>query len=115
MQTHKDIEGAIVGGGIAGLSTAVACHQAGLDAHVFEAAPEFKALGTSLSRWPSAMACFADWGLAPQIRKRGQTIEQLAWRHLDGRAIFQQPLSDLKQRFQCGTAFPAPSQQGLNA
>jgi len=90
-----DVDIAIIGGGIAGLSAALACHTLGHKAHVFEAAPEFKAMGTSLSLWPNAMGCLADWGLDKQITQRGSVVDQLAWRRLDGRAYFEHPLNGL--------------------
>lgn len=86
---------AIVRGGIAGLSAAVACHQKGIRAHVFEAAEGFSAVGTSLTLWPNAMQCLNDWGLGDQVSSAGRIVEQLAWRRLDGRPYFEQPLTDI--------------------
>lgn len=45
----SDIDIAIIGDGIAGLFAALAYTKNGRNAHVFEAAPEFLSLGTSLS------------------------------------------------------------------
>lgn len=90
-----EIEIAIIGGGIAGLSAAIACHQNNIDAHVYEAAPEFKPLGTSLSLWPNAMQCLSDWGLDGEVAARGAMVKQVAWRRPDGRAYFAHALDDL--------------------
>ena len=46
----------IIGGGIGGLATALALHQAGLRPLVFERAPELREVGSGLSLWP---ACWA--------------------------------------------------------
>ncbi len=89
-----DVDIAIIGGGIAGLSAAAACSQIGRDAHVFEAAPAFAPIGTSLSLWPNAMACLHEWGLADQIAHDGAPINSVAWRRYDGRAYFTNDLSD---------------------
>jgi len=93
---HVDI--AIIGAGIAGLSAAVACHQKTIDAQVFEAAPDFKPLGTSLSLWPNAMQCLQDWGLDQAVASSGEIIEQIAWRRFDGKPYFTQPLNGLYEK-----------------
>ncbi len=90
-----DVDIAIVGGGIAGLAAAVACHRAGLSAHVFESAPAFAPLGTSLSIWPNAMGCLADWGLDKKVQTAGAPIASLAWRRPSGRAYFARSLDGL--------------------
>lgn len=89
-----DVDIAIIGGGIAGLSAAVACTQVGRDAHVFEAAPAFASIGTSLSLWPNAMASLRDWGIAEQIAMDGASINTVAWRRHDGRAYFTNNMSE---------------------
>jgi 2-polyprenyl-6-methoxyphenol hydroxylase-like FAD-dependent oxidoreductase len=97
MANATDIDIAIIGGGIAGLSAAIACKAAGVEAHVYEAAPAFAPLGTSLSLWPNAMACLAKWGLAEAVAQDGQVIDHIAWRRPDGRPYFVYPLAGLTQ------------------
>ncbi|MEL6571921.1 MAG: FAD-dependent monooxygenase [Pseudomonadota bacterium] len=91
----KEIDIAIIGGGIAGLSAAIAIEKAGLTAQVFEAAPVIQPLGTSLSLWPNAMTCLTDWGCDVPIRESGHRIGGLAWRRPDGRPYFARDLDDL--------------------
>ncbi len=91
----NEIDIAIVGGGIAGLSAAIAIEKAGLTAQVFEAAPVIKPLGTSLSLWPNAMACLKDCGCDLPVRESGHPIGSLAWRRPDGKPYFARPLDDL--------------------
>jgi salicylate hydroxylase len=57
------VDVAIVGGGIAGLTTAVALTQAGLDVHVYEQAPAYGEVGGHLTMDPAAVAVLARWGL----------------------------------------------------
>lgn len=90
---HVDI--AIIGAGIAGLSCAVACHRNNINATVFEAAPDFKPIGTSISLWPNAIHCLANWGIDAAIANSGEIIEQIAWRRPDGTPYFVQPLQEL--------------------
>jgi len=49
----------IVGGGIAGLSSAIALRDAGFDVEIFEQAPELVPMGAALSLWPNAMTVLA--------------------------------------------------------
>ncbi len=66
---------AIVGGGIGGLSLALALHQRGLPCRVFETVPEVKELGVGITLLPHAMRELAALGLQPQIEALG--IENL--------------------------------------
>src|SRR5437870_1509250 len=58
----------IIGGGIAGLSFALALKQRGLDSRVYETVPELKPLGVGISLLPHAMREFSALGLEPAIR-----------------------------------------------
>ncbi|MEL6641110.1 MAG: FAD-dependent monooxygenase [Pseudomonadota bacterium] len=91
----KEIDIAVIGGGIAGLSAAIAIAKAGFKPQVFEAAPVLAPLGTSLSLWPNAMACLADWGVDLPVRESGQKISALSWRRPNGRPYFVHDLSAL--------------------
>lgn len=51
-------KGIIIGGGIAGLTTAIAMEQAGMDFAVYEAAPELKPYGAGIWMAPNAMQVF---------------------------------------------------------
>lgn len=91
----QDVDLAIIGGGVAGLSAAVACQHVKRVAHVYEAAPAFKPIGTSLSLWPNAMVCLEDWGLDRKIANSGEPIHQVAWRKPDDGAYFEVPLQEI--------------------
>ena len=53
----------IIGGGIAGLSTAIALEQAGIECHVFEAAPMIREVGAGIWLAPNAMQVFHNLGI----------------------------------------------------
>lgn len=55
--------GLILGGGIAGLALSAALRRGGVDARLFEAAPELRASGTGLVLGPSALKALAVLGL----------------------------------------------------
>ena len=44
----------IIGGGIGGVATAVALHQVGIDAVVYERAPKLREAGVGMMLWPNA-------------------------------------------------------------
>ena len=59
----------IIGGGIAGLTTAIALNKIGIETLVFESAPEIKALGAGLTLGANAMKAFKHIGIADDIIK----------------------------------------------
>src|SRR6185295_15489816 len=58
---------AIVGGGIGGLTLALALHQRGIPCRVYESAPEVKELGVGITLLPHAMREMAALGLAEAL------------------------------------------------
>ena len=61
----------IIGGGIGGLTTAIALQQRGIDATVFEAAPEIKALGAGIVMASNAMQVLQRLGVAEKVKANG--------------------------------------------
>jgi 2-polyprenyl-6-methoxyphenol hydroxylase-like FAD-dependent oxidoreductase len=57
----------IIGGGIAGLTTAIALQRAGFESVVFEAAPEFREVGAGIALSVNAMKALAALGLDEEI------------------------------------------------
>lgn len=60
----------IVGGGIGGVATAVALHQAGIDAVVYERAPELREVGAGMMLWPNATRVMRSFGLLEEVVTR---------------------------------------------
>ncbi|WP_405551692.1 FAD-dependent oxidoreductase [Streptomyces sp. NBC_01171] len=65
----------VAGGGIVGLTTAIALHKAGIDAVVYEQAPEIRAAGAGLGIWANAMAVFDELGIGEQLRSIAKPTE----------------------------------------
>ncbi|MFD8807622.1 FAD-dependent monooxygenase [Streptomyces sp. NPDC059597] len=65
----------VAGGGIVGLTTAIALHKAGIDAVVYEQAPEIRAAGAGLGLWANAMAVFDELGIGDRIRAIAKPAE----------------------------------------
>ncbi len=64
----------IVGGGIAGLTTAIALNKAGFFTTIFEAAPEVKAVGAGLALAANAMKAFQKIGIAEDVIAEGRIL-----------------------------------------
>jgi 2-polyprenyl-6-methoxyphenol hydroxylase-like FAD-dependent oxidoreductase len=61
---------AIIGGGIGGIAAAVALHQAGIDATVYERAPRLHEVGAGMMLWPNASRVLRDLGLLEKVVAR---------------------------------------------
>ena len=59
---------AIIGGGIGGLTTAIALKQRGITAHVYDAARELRAVGAGIWMPSNAMQVFGRLQIAPDLR-----------------------------------------------
>jgi 2-polyprenyl-6-methoxyphenol hydroxylase-like FAD-dependent oxidoreductase len=83
---------AIIGGGIGGLTAALALRQFGFAPQVFEQAPDLLEVGASILMWPNAMRVFDRLGLATTIRARGAVLKDARWLRRDGRFLNEFPL-----------------------
>jgi salicylate hydroxylase len=92
---HKDIEIAVVGGGIGGLAAAISLLQAGFDVHVFEQSRVMREVGAGLQVSPNASRVLHRLGLADELAKLGVrpfAFHQRRWK--DGRTLLKTPLAD---------------------
>ena len=69
--TDKKSEILIIGGGIGGLTLALALHKRGIPCRIFEAAPEFKPLGVGINMMPHAIRVLTSLGLQSNLEKYG--------------------------------------------
>lgn len=67
----------ILGGGIAGLTTALALQQKNLDYTVFEAVPEIKTIGSGISLAGNAMKVLEQLQVAEHVKARGHIITSM--------------------------------------
>ena len=73
---------AIVGGGVGGLTTAIALIRKGFDVAVFEQSPAITQLGASLQLGPNALRLMSELGLLPALRTIGvlpDAVDFLRW------------------------------------
>ena len=78
---------AIVGGGIGGLTAALALRARGIDASVFEQAEVVREIGAGVSIHPNAARLLKRIGLDDQLRKIGSPINGITLRSSQGDAI----------------------------
>src|SRR6202163_2782231 len=78
---------AIVGGGIGGLTTALALRARGLDVTVFEQAEVLREIGAGVSIHPNAARLLRRIGLEDQLQKIGSPIGGITLRTSQGDAI----------------------------
>ena len=81
----------IIGGGIGGLSPALALHQRGIPCQVYESVPEIKALGVGISLLPHAMREFSALGLEPRLRQLAIEIREHKFFNRYGQFIYSEP------------------------
>ncbi|MGE4338592.1 MAG: flavin-dependent oxidoreductase [Pigmentiphaga sp.] len=81
----------IIGGGIGGLTLALALHSKGLPAIVYEAAAEIKPLGVGLNLLPHAMAQLAELGVAEALIQKGIQTQEYCFFTRNGQLVFKEP------------------------
>jgi 2-polyprenyl-6-methoxyphenol hydroxylase-like FAD-dependent oxidoreductase len=81
---------AIVGGGICGLSLALNLHRRGIEARVYERAPEIKPLGVGITLLPHAMREFSALGLGEQLLAAGIENRESHFYNRFGQLIYRE-------------------------
>ena len=75
----------VVGGGIGGLSAALALRRAGWDTTVLERAPEFREVGAGITLMANALTALDALGVGAEVRAQGSVDAQGGTRVPDGR------------------------------
>jgi 2-polyprenyl-6-methoxyphenol hydroxylase-like FAD-dependent oxidoreductase len=81
----------IVGGGIAGLTTALFLERIGIRARVFEAATEYRPIGVGINMLPHAMRDLDALGLTPALAALGIEAREFAFYNRHGQHIYSEP------------------------
>ncbi|HME97755.1 MAG TPA: flavin-dependent oxidoreductase [Methylomirabilota bacterium] len=82
---------AIVGGGIGGLTLALALHQRGLACRVYESAPEVRELGVGITLLPHAMRVLTALGLGESLASQGIENRESCFFNRFGQLIYSEP------------------------
>jgi 2-polyprenyl-6-methoxyphenol hydroxylase-like FAD-dependent oxidoreductase len=89
----------VVGGGIGGLTAAVALRQAGIETVVYERVTEYKELGTGLHIAINAMRALRELGLADSVAERaGTPVERMQFLNHRGKLLSEWPVADLARK-----------------
>ena len=78
---------AIIGGGIGGLTAALALRQAGFEAEVYEQAPALLDVGAAIAIWPNAMRVLDRLQVGDKIREQAGVMEEIRWLDQHGRLL----------------------------
>jgi 5-methylphenazine-1-carboxylate 1-monooxygenase len=91
MNAGKEMEVAIAGGGIGGLSLALNLHKSGISCHVYEVAPEIKELGVGITLLPHAMRELTTLGVQDAIIAAGIENLESCFFNRFGQLLYKEP------------------------
>ena len=99
----------IIGGGIAGLASALALTRRGWQVEVLERAPEFTEVGAGLSLWPNALRALDALGVGEPARGRAMLAGQAGIRDAAGRWLSRSDTAELERRYGPVAMITAPT------
>ena len=88
----------VLGGGIGGLTSALALQRAGLRVRVLERAAELLAFGGAIQVWTNGMLGFRTLGVAPALEATGKPMERQVFRSWRGTKLLEVPVGELARR-----------------
>jgi 2-polyprenyl-6-methoxyphenol hydroxylase-like FAD-dependent oxidoreductase len=93
---------AVIGGGIGGLTAAIALARQGMTVEVYEQAPALEEVGAGVGLWPNAMAALAQIGLSDQVARLAAKIDQQGLMRPDGTWLLCLPAEMMTRRWGAG-------------
>jgi len=81
----------IAGGGIAGLTLALTCHQIGVPVRVFESTRQLRPLGVGINIQPNAVRELIDLGFGDRLPEVGVPTQEYGFYTKDGKEIWREP------------------------
>lgn len=89
----------ILGGGIAGLTTAIALRNIGIQAQVFESAADIKPVGAGLLLAANAVQAYERLGIADQVVQRGHALPTFAILDQQGRTLSSADATAISRKY----------------
>lgn len=89
----------IIGGGIAGLTTALAFEKKGIDYQVFEKTPALKEVGAGIWLAPNALQVLEILGILEEVKSQGNSIDRITLGKSDLSALSDTPQDKVKDTF----------------
>jgi 2-polyprenyl-6-methoxyphenol hydroxylase-like FAD-dependent oxidoreductase len=88
----------IVGGGIGGLTAALALRRVGWNPVVFERAPELREVGAGITLWSNAVKVLRQLGVAEKVEELATPLRKSEVRRWDGKLLTDLDLGQLSDR-----------------
>ncbi len=98
MQVQPGRRAIIIGGGIGGITTALALRRVGFDVVVFERAEELREVGSGLPLWANALRAFHTLGLSNIVEPLGQPVTRGSITHWRGDMLVNANMEKLLKR-----------------
>jgi 2-polyprenyl-6-methoxyphenol hydroxylase-like FAD-dependent oxidoreductase len=89
----------IIGGGIGGLTTAIALQKRGFNAKVYEAAPELLPIGAGILMASNAMQIFQRLGFEQKVKAAGNVLGQFGIGNHAGKPLNTVDIADIERQF----------------
>lgn len=89
----------IIGGGIGGLTTAIALRKAGIDAEIYERAPEIKEAGAGIALWPNALKALYQLKLESALDSVSCSSPAAEVRSSDGTVLSRTSAAEMANQF----------------
>jgi 2-polyprenyl-6-methoxyphenol hydroxylase-like FAD-dependent oxidoreductase len=90
---------AIIGGGIGGLTLAIALQRKGFNVKVYENTPEFKPLGAGLVLAANAVKAFTEIGISEEVLQAGKVLKVLRIRDTRGNILTETDADQINAKF----------------
>ncbi len=95
----------IIGGGIGGVSAAVALRRVGIDAVVFEQADALREIGAGLSVWTNAVKALRKLGAGDSVLASGSIVERFEARNWRGEVLGETRFGELGRKLGAPNVF----------
>jgi 2-polyprenyl-6-methoxyphenol hydroxylase-like FAD-dependent oxidoreductase len=103
VRTYFRMDCIIIGGGIGGLTAALALRERGVDAHVYEAAPELREVGAGIWMPANAMQVLDRLGVAAAVAAAGRPIDHAEVHDRHAGRLQSVEMKAIVQRYGVGT------------
>lgn len=90
---------AIIGGGICGLTTAIALERRGFEPTVYESTDNYRPVGAGILLQTNALSVLSELGLADAVAERGAAIPAVPFRSPEGPTLMEFDLDYERDRF----------------